>query len=89
MSKFMECDTCRAKPGSPPLCVGCLHNRTVIEESENLLSRIAENFETRARQIATHNQRSHTSNTQQRKNMEIMHQIWSDAAAYVRAQAPK
>lgn len=28
--EFMECDTCRAKPGSPPLCRGCLHNRNVI-----------------------------------------------------------
>lgn len=27
---FMECDTCRAKPGTPPLCAGCLHNRSVI-----------------------------------------------------------
>lgn len=27
---FMECDTCRAVPGTPPLCVGCLHNRMVI-----------------------------------------------------------
>jgi hypothetical protein len=29
--QFMECDTCRAKPGSPTLCGGCLHNRRVIE----------------------------------------------------------
>ena len=28
---FMECDTCRPKPGSPILCRGCLHNRDVIE----------------------------------------------------------
>lgn len=28
---FMECDTCRAKPGSPTLCHGCLVNRRVIE----------------------------------------------------------
>ncbi len=27
---FMECDSCRAKPGSPPLCAGCLHNREAI-----------------------------------------------------------
>lgn len=27
---FMECDSCRAKPGSPILCDGCLHNREVI-----------------------------------------------------------
>ena len=28
--EFMECDTCRAKPGSPILCRGCLHNRTAL-----------------------------------------------------------
>lgn len=28
---FVECDTCRAKSGTPPLCMGCLHNRLVIE----------------------------------------------------------
>lgn len=50
------------------------------------LAEIAANFEMRARNILLHNQRSHTSNTQQRKNMEIMHQVWTDAAAYVRAQ---
>lgn len=27
---FVECDTCRAKPGTPPLCAGCLHNRRLI-----------------------------------------------------------
>lgn len=30
--EFMECDTCRAKAGSPTLCQGCLHNRTLIEK---------------------------------------------------------
>lgn len=30
--QFIECDTCRAKPGSPTLCAGCLNNRRVIEE---------------------------------------------------------
>lgn len=28
--EFKECDTCAAKPGSPPLCAGCLNNRQVI-----------------------------------------------------------
>jgi hypothetical protein len=28
---FIECDSCRAKPGTPVLCAGCLHNRAVIE----------------------------------------------------------
>lgn len=31
-NKFMECDTCRGKPGSPPLCKGCIHNRSLIEK---------------------------------------------------------
>jgi hypothetical protein len=30
--KFMECDNCIVKPGSPILCDGCLNNRRVIEE---------------------------------------------------------
>lgn len=30
--EFMECDTCRAKAGSPILCKGCLHNRDVIQK---------------------------------------------------------
>jgi predicted HAD superfamily Cof-like phosphohydrolase len=29
--EFIECDACRSKPGSPSLCAGCLHNRSVIE----------------------------------------------------------
>lgn len=29
--KFMECDSCRAKAGSPHLCKGCLHNRDLIQ----------------------------------------------------------
>lgn len=28
--EFMECDTCRAKSGSPILCFGCQHNRHLI-----------------------------------------------------------
>lgn len=30
--EFMECDSCRAKPGSPQLCKGCLHNRALISK---------------------------------------------------------
>lgn len=29
--KFMECDWCRGKAGTPRLCDGCLHNRQAIE----------------------------------------------------------
>jgi hypothetical protein len=28
--EFHECDTCAAKPGTPPLCDGCISNRNVI-----------------------------------------------------------
>ena len=28
--EYVECDSCRAKPGSPTLCYGCLANRTTI-----------------------------------------------------------
>jgi len=30
MSEFIECDTCRAKSGSPALCEGCYQNRKTI-----------------------------------------------------------
>jgi hypothetical protein len=30
LTQFVECDACRAKPGTPALCAGCLHNRTAI-----------------------------------------------------------
>lgn len=31
---FIECDSCRAKPGTPALCKGCLHNRSYIYSLE-------------------------------------------------------
>ena len=31
---FVECDTCRTKPGSPTLCSGCLANRDRAIEVE-------------------------------------------------------
>ena len=30
--RFTECDTCRAKAGSPVLCRGCYINRTLISK---------------------------------------------------------
>lgn len=33
---FMECDTCRAKPGMPTLCSGCLHNRAIISNIQQV-----------------------------------------------------
>jgi len=29
-TSFVECDTCKAKPGTPTLCNGCLTNRNTI-----------------------------------------------------------
>jgi len=37
----MECDACRAKPGSPTLCVACLHNRALVGERDVLLEFIS------------------------------------------------
>ncbi len=28
---FVECDSCASKPGTPPLCQGCLKNRSTME----------------------------------------------------------
>lgn len=36
---FRECDTCASKPGSPQLCVGCLHNRETIARLHNEVAR--------------------------------------------------
>ena len=30
LNDFVECDTCRATPGTPKLCEGCLANRALI-----------------------------------------------------------
>lgn len=37
---FQECDTCIAKPGTPALCKGCLHNREAIRLLTNGLQHI-------------------------------------------------
>lgn len=31
VGKFVECESCAAKPGSPTLCLGCVSNRETIE----------------------------------------------------------
>lgn len=30
--EFVECESCAAKPGSPPLCRRCLHNRGTVRD---------------------------------------------------------
>ena len=37
MKGFIECDTCKAKPGHPILCDGCLENRVTIEAMQKEL----------------------------------------------------
>jgi hypothetical protein len=36
-SGFVECDTCRAKSGSPVLCSGCLSNRQLISQLKDII----------------------------------------------------
>ncbi len=45
-SKFMECDACRVKPGTPELCASCLHNRSLIEATQSPTTKdfITKNF---------------------------------------------
>ena len=35
--EFMECGSCRVKPGSPYLCEACLHNRTLVNSLKEKL----------------------------------------------------
>ena len=35
INDFMECASCKSKPGTPPLCISCLHNREIIEQLDN------------------------------------------------------
>lgn len=37
---FIECDSCRTKPGSPTLCRGCRHNRDVIEALRRQIGKV-------------------------------------------------
>jgi hypothetical protein len=41
---FVECDSCRAKPGSPTLCVGCRHNRWLFNKLKASFYKSNENF---------------------------------------------
>lgn len=38
--EFIECDTCKAKPGSPQLCPGCYNNRTAIYALKAMLTAV-------------------------------------------------
>ena len=45
--EFMECDTCRAKAGSPIICKGCLFNRDVIQRLGEELTKLSGNKQKR------------------------------------------
>lgn len=40
LKEYKECDTCARQPGSPPLCSGCLNNRTAINERDVLIKEL-------------------------------------------------
>ena len=42
---FVECDTCRAKPGTPLLCAGCLQNRSTLGKLERHNAKLVAAFE--------------------------------------------
>lgn len=42
--KFVECQTCAAKPGMPPLCAGCLSNRATIDRLRGALEMCERHF---------------------------------------------
>ena len=42
MSIFIECDNCKAKSGSPILCMGCFTNRLRLEMAERLIDALTE-----------------------------------------------
>ena len=39
--EFQECETCRAKSGSPELCGSCLNNRAVIDEQRKTIKSLS------------------------------------------------
>ena len=40
LPEFVECDTCRAKPGTPVLCRGCLTNRDSFHKYYQLVKEL-------------------------------------------------
>ncbi len=47
--EFQECNTCKAKSGTPILCSGCLHNRALIEELKEELTLALEDLKDMSR----------------------------------------
>lgn len=48
---FVECDSCRAKPGSPTLCYGCLNNRDLINRRQSKPAQHTESWEKTWREL--------------------------------------
>ena len=42
--EFHECESCAKKPGTPPLCNSCLHNRQTIEKANRKINRLTHWF---------------------------------------------
>lgn len=42
--EYVDCDACRAKPGMPTLCYGCLANRTTISDLRAALAEALEQW---------------------------------------------
>jgi len=60
---FMECDTCRPKPGSPLLCNGCFHNRTVIARLQEKIEKLKRARKKKERQDNKRSVKSRTINS--------------------------
>ena len=43
-TKFIECESCAAKPGMPVLCAGCLNNRELISDLERRATARTDSF---------------------------------------------
>jgi len=50
--EFIECASCAKKPGTPPLCASCLHNRRVISALSEKLKVTAVSFKRFAPDLA-------------------------------------
>jgi hypothetical protein len=66
IKEFMECDSCRAKAGTPLLCVGCRHNRALIEDLKATIKDLTATVE--QYKIANNNLRNKISSQYERIN---------------------
>jgi hypothetical protein len=73
--EFVECDVCRAKPGMPMLCYGCLANRTTVgaleRENQALCSALAEALDGWAQTLDDYCETQLTRNPKERRIAEL------------------